>query len=452
MGLSRIFDISTRSLATYQQALDVTAHNISNSSNADYSRQRAILSTSKPNIYGGYIWGSGIQLSDISRVRDSLTDAQIRSNNYKYGDNSKKSELLGQVESLFSEPSGSGLSDLINGFFDSWNKLTVTPNSTALRYNVIQSAQQLSSKVQNINENIDTIKSNIFGEVKADVSTINTSLQTIQSLNEQIFQFQSRGQSPNDLMDQRDKAVDDLSKIVNLNISYDNSGSVNLSIGGVFALDKSNYTQFKVASIDGALRLQTADGNTNVSLKGGELNGLMEMHSKTIPEYQQNIDDIFNTLVSKVNEIHSTGTTIGNPPVTGVNFFDGYKNGELVINDKILNDPNSIAVSADGTAGNGDIALALSDLSNAKILNGSSLSDNYSALISKVGTDKKTADQLASSANLILQQLDQQKSSYSGVSIDEEMSNVLKFQKSYEASAKLVKIADQMLDTIINLV
>jgi flagellar hook-associated protein 1 FlgK len=123
-----------------------------------------------------------------------------------------------------------------------------------------------------------------------------------------------------------------------------------------------------------------------------------------------------------------------------------------LINDDILRDPRNIAISADGTGGNGALSIQLAELSSKKLIEGSTLLESYSALISEIGNEKSAASYSAESNKIVLDKLDEQKASYSGVSIDEEMTNIIKFQRSYDASAKLVKIADEMLQTIINMV
>ena len=133
MGVSRIFDISVRSLAAYQRAMDVTAHNVANSSNPDYSRQQITFATAIPEKLQGFIWGSGVKIDNVLRVRDQLTDQQIRSNNQDYSNNNTRSTIQSQVEVLFSEPSDLGISTLMDTFFNSWSQLSVTPNSSALR-------------------------------------------------------------------------------------------------------------------------------------------------------------------------------------------------------------------------------------------------------------------------------------------------------------------------------
>ena len=251
-------------------------------------------------------------------------------------------------------------------------------------------------------------------------------------------------------MDQRDKAISDLSNLVNITVSAASGGTSIVSIGGVFAADGTTATKFAVGYKDGKLSLITADKNNTAAVSGGEVNAIIDIHNNKIPSYQDDIDAIVNQVVQSVNSLHSTGyDLLGN---TGTNFFDSYQYGKLNINEDILNDPRKLAVSADGTTGNGDIATQLGNLADQKLIDGSTIAEKYSALISKIGNDKLTNDNATESNKLVLDQLTAQQSSYSGVSVDEEMTNILKFQRAYDASAKLIKIADDMLETLITMV
>ncbi len=452
MGLSRVFDISIRSMSAYQQAMDTTSHNVANSSNPDYSRQRVTFSTELPQKLKGMMWGSGVKIDEVLRLRNQLTDTQIRTNNQDYYNNSTRSAIQAQAEVLFSEPSDLGISKLMDSFFNSWSQLAVTPNSNPLRLDVVRSAQALASKVDNIYTGLNTIKEDLLDESRAKVSELNNLLKQTQSLNAQIFNASSAGYVPNDLMDQRDKVIDRLSQLANINVSYDESNAAVISVGGVFAANKTTFTTFQVSSKNGKLGISTSDGVSTAALNGGELYAVTDSYSNVISGYQNKMNQIMGSLKDAVNNIHSTGYSIGTQPETGIDFFESYGDGKLVINQDIILDPSKIAVSADGTEGNGDIAVALSSLADQKILNGASLSDNYSSLVSEAGRNKQSADQLADANNLVIQQLQQQKSSYSGVSIDEEMTNMIRFQRSYDASAKMVKAADEMLQTILSLV
>ena len=452
MALSRIFDIAQRSLGVYQKALDVTSHNIANATNPNYSRQRVNFNTELPEINAGMIWGSGVQLDSVERVRNHLTESQILNNNPKYAFNEKESYLLGQIETVFSEPSELGLSNLINTFFNAWGELAVTPNSVPLRNNVVHSAERLGAKVDTIKESFEIVKSDIEAEFKAKVSSVNDILGQVQNLNAKIFELQTTGSTPNDMMDERDKLINELSKLTNINVSYDSKNIATISIGGVFAVDGTNAVEFEYYENEGEIQMRSEYSGNIVAFTGGEMYGLKDIYSAKLPEYEAQLDQVVNTIRDEVNKIHQQGYTIEEPPQTGLNFFTVSTDGKLRVNEKILDDPYKIAVSADGANGNGDLAVEISGLVNEKSIGNQSILEAYTTLVSGIGNHKQAADKMAESDRLVLEQLDLQKASYSGVSIDEEMANVINFQRSYDASAKLIRVADEMLETILNMV
>lgn len=452
MGLSRIFDISRRSLATYQKAMDITSHNVANASNEDYTRQRVKFATENPETTANFIWGTGVKLSDVERVRSSLIDAQLRNSYANYYNNEQESLLLSQVEQVFSEPSDLGISNIMTEFFNSWNKLSVSANSMSLRYEVVQSAQQLTDRIKLVYDNLNAISYDSMRNFSDKVDSVNSKLQQIQQLNVQVVEAAAVGLSANDIMDQRDKLIDELSQMANVSVITDSTGAANVSIGGIQALDASGYIEFETREINGSLTMVIKGTDTSVTLSGGELCGISTVYSKRVPEYLETLDEISNKLMETVNQIHSTGYTLEENPVSGLDFFESYSDGDLVINPDILNDAAKIAISKDGTEGNGELAADIANIATAKVLNGLTLGDNYSRMISKLGNDKQNADNISESTNLVIEQLEVQKGSISGVSLDEEMTNIIKFQRSYDASARLITVADEMLETIINMV
>ncbi len=452
MGLSSIFDIARRSLGVYQSALGVTSHNIANAANENYSRQRVLFGTETPDVTAGFVWGTGVKITDINRIRDSILDSQIRSNTQKYSSSNRQSNLLGQVESVFSEPSDLGLSNLTSKFFSAWGELSGDPNSSTLRDNIVQAASQFSSKVKSIHDDLNSIKASMISEMNGKVANVNGILKNIQSLNQQIFSQESIGKEANDLLDLRDKAIDDLSGLVNINVSYDDNNIAMISIGGAFAVDASQAAEFKTDIDNGKLGLVSTDGKTKVMLTGGELFAVSDTYSNKIPKYLNKLDSIVNTLFTTVNDAHKTGYSLDDPPQTGLNFFDSYIDGNLKINSLIIDDPGKISASGDGTSGNGDIASKISELQNQKIFDGTTITESYSSLVSGLGSDKQSSDTSAQSYSLVVNQLTNQKSSISGVSVDEEMTNIITYQRAYDASAKLISVADQMLQTIIEMV
>lgn len=452
MAITKIFDISARSLGVYRRALEVTSHNIVNSTNPDYSRQRVNFETDTSDLQAGLVWGNGVRIADVRRLNDSLVGAHIITENSKYNNSYRQNQLITDIEKIFSEPSDLGLSNLFTSFFSSFDELASSPSSMPLRTSVVNAAQNLASKVNSVNQSLSELKVNIRNEYSQNVTTINSLLDQIHQINQEQFVNSYRGVSVNDLIDKRDKLIGELSKLVNINVTYDNTNSACISIGGALAVDRLHSSEFQMVEDNGKLGLKLKDGQYSVNLSGGQLNALEQVYSQKIPAYKSKLDEIVNKFVNAVNQAHSAGYTLSDPPETGISFFESYEDGVLKINPDIINDPGKIAASIDGTSGNGDIALRIAQLTDSNLLNGATLQEAYASLINTIGNDGLLQENYASANEMVLTQLKQQRDSISGVSVDEEMTNIIKFQRSYDASAKLITIADEMLKTIINMV
>lgn len=446
MSISRIMDISSRALQTYQKSINVTSHNISNANNEKYTRQNVNFVSDGSDVMGGM----GVTIKNVERIRNNLLDTQIRYYNSKYSDQEKRSNVLTQLEAIITEPSDNGLSNYINSFFDSWTQLSVNPTSSSLRSNVMQATQQMSDKMKSVYTGFEEVRLSIGNELDGKLSEVNTLLKDISELNRKVFETQLKKGEPNDLMDLRDKSIDELSQLANIQITWDKEGSANISLGGLAVADRYNSDEIKSTLSDGKIIFTSSNGSFRLALNSGELYALTDTYNNKIPNYLDKIDSIATTIMDNVNSLHSGGKTAHTPPLTGVDYFSNYNNGELTINENILADNSYIAASSDGTIGNSDVARQIADLKNQKLLDGKTVSENYFDMVSALGNEKKTTEQNLSSNSVVIQQLDSQKASYSGVSIDEEMTKLIKYQRSYDAAARLIKVADQLIQTLIN--
>lgn len=452
MSLNSVFGIAKSSLFAHQQALAVTSSNLANANNPAYTRQVVNFGSAYTQNRAGYAFGTGVMVKDIVRVRNNVTDIQIRNNNEKYYQAETKSALLGQIEGLFSEPSEYGLSNLFAEFFNTFDELAVDPTSTASRATVIQAAESISEKVKSIYQGLETTSADVKGEAKNTVDTINNLVEQIHVANKQIYEASVVGHYSNDLIDTRDALLDELSMYANINVNIDENNVANVSIGGVFAVDGLHHTEFSLELDNDRLRLVNNDGAGRVSLSGGSLKGFLDIYNEDIPNQQNTMEELVSAFMSKVNEVHQQGYTITDPARTGLDFFTSFSDGNLIINEDILDDANNIAISGDGTQGDNSIALLLADIKNEEILGGQTLTEKYSEFISGIANDINLQDQNAESYALVLDQLNLQKTEYSGVSTDEEMINVMQYQRSYDAAAKLISVADELLETLLTIV
>jgi len=453
MAINKLLNISANSLSVYQKALTVASHNIANVNNKNYSRQKALIIPDASDKLNGLIIGSGVTIEDITRIKNDLLEKQIISYNKQYGYTDQKNQTLGAIEGLYSEPKNLGISTLLNKFFDSWDKLAKDPTSSPYRDDVINSAKQLSTKMENIYAGTRRIQQDLKQDAIQTTEQINLHLKNIHNLNEQIYNQVALGSSPNDLLDERDKAILELSELVNVNVTYGENKVANISIGNSFAADRKFHNEYEVVEEGGKIIMRTkGDASNQISVHEGKIAALIDSHNTEIPNQLQALDDLGNAIVNKVNEIHKKGYTLHDPPLTGENFFESYGQGVLKINDNILNDNKYIAVSGDKAKGNNKFALEMAKLKTFKDSDGNTFEEKYSKIISDIANKKKQNEQKAKSFKLVIDQMNVQKAKYSAVSVDEEMVDVIKFQRSFGASAKLISIADDLLKTLINLV
>ena len=452
MSLSSIFTIAKSSLFAHQQALSVTSTNLANANNPAYSRQVVMFGSTPPDNRAVFSFGTGVAVEKVLRVRNQVTDAQIRVNNQSYYDANKRSSVLKQVESMFSEPSEYGLSNLINNFFNSWDELAVDPLSTSLRTSVVQSAQTLSEKIGSLYKGISQTKIDVKNEAKTMVQNVNRIVEQIHIANKQIYEANVVGHYANDLVDTRESLIDELSQYASINVSYDKNNVASVSVGGMFAVDGLHHVKFELVQDGDSLSLMNEEKSVSATLNGGELNGLITMFNEKLPDQLDKLNTLSSVIMENVNNIHKKGYTLTDHAETGIDFFSKYENGVLYINEDILKNNDNIAISSDGTTGNNEIALQLAELQNLEVLDGDTISTIYSDFVTGIANEINLQEQNAESYNLVLNQLANQKSEYSGVSTDEEMVNVMKYQKSYDAAAKMITVADELLETLINLV
>lgn len=450
MGINKLFDIANRSLLTYQSALNATSNNISNANNPEYSRQRVVLTAEDPEYNGKLAFGSGVKLTDIQRIRDGILDEQTWSYNSRQSYAEKQYGTLSKLEALLSEPTDLGLSNLTAQFFNSFEKLAVDPSSTALRNNTLNAAQNMTGKLTNIYSGYTEIQQDIKQETIQMVKTVNSYVDQVYTLNKQIYQVTANGSTPSDLLDKRDFLIGELSKIANINVTINSDQSATISIGGVFAVDRLNSQQFQMTETVDGISVTTDDGAAKLSLNYGELYSNLNVYNKEIPKYQANLDAIGQAIFDNVNAIHNTGQTNTDPPQTNIDFFSSYGQGKLVVNQNIIDNSNLIAASANGEGGNNEIAQQIADLQSTSLIGTETISNSYSNFVNNLANEIQLQNQNQESFQLVLNQLDNQITEKSGVSVDEEMVNVIKFQRSYDAAARMIRVADEMFQTLLN--
>ena len=227
-----------------------------------------------------------------------------------------------------------------------------------------------------------------------------------------------------------------------------------VSIDGAVVASGAGSAPLQATASGTGMTITLAGSGRQIAVRGGELGGVLGMYNTTIPRYLDQLDQIAGALITRVNTLHASGFGLGNPPSTGTNLFTGTNAATIDINGAVQTNVNLLAASADGTVGNNAIALALANVGNEQIMSGNTLSINqfYGGMVSSVGMAVNSAQHAEDSASSLLDAFNQQQSSVSGVSLDEEMVNMIKFQHAFDAAAKLVTTTDELFQTVLNMV
>lgn len=419
-GLLSTLNTAKSGMNVSQVAIQTTSHNISNINTPGYSRQRVNQSASSPysmpgknsNFGAGQI-GTGAQIDDVTRIRNSFYDYQYRSESHQYGSTSVKYEYFKNIEGIFNEPSDTAISSSLNSFFNSWSELSKDPQSSGVKSVVIENGKYLSNSINSAFKRLESLEEGLDKQSEYIMDEVNSMLSQLDKLEKNIKIIQGSGKSPNDFLDKRDQLLDNLSFKLNIN-------------------DKDVKATLKKAyDANGKV---TLDDLTKSGVKiSGELEGTLSMKQE-INKYKDGLKQLANTITSNVNK------------AAGQEIFK-VKDGELIsINPEMLQEPEKINVTA-------DIALKVYELKSEKVnINGKDMTINtfYNSMIQNLGQSSAAVIRDESNQSKLLENIDSSRSSVSGVSLDEEMISLVQLQHTYSANAKVMSTIDSLLDVVVN--
>lgn len=439
-------EIGARALHAFQTALDVTAHNVANVGTRGYSRQRAQLTQIRDRLGAQFSLGGGVRTDTILRVRDLFLDQQARSAG---SDSSRLSTLnrqLLQIEALVSETGSNGLGAKFDSFFNAFQQLSVNPEDPAIRSLVASAGASLAGAMRGLRAQLWQIESDITGQIDGKMTEINGLTVQIARLNEQISLATASGASPNDLLDQRDGIVEDLSALVEIDVRAGNNGTVDIFAGEAVLVRageaKPIPTQLNLAAG------QLTDGTHRIDLSGGELAGLAQAQQH-VEEYRRTLDTLAGTLIQRVNATHQAGRTLNG--TTNVDFFAGTSALDIDLSAAVKADPRNIAAGVSGAVGDGAQALAMARLRDETqfALGGQTFGGYYGAWTTGIGGAISANRASLTTQSAVLDQVDAMREAVSGVSLDEEMANMMRYQRSYQAAARVVTVFDEVIQDMI---
>lgn len=452
-----LLNIGRNALIAQQKAIDVTGNNIANVNTPGYSRQRVNFEQSEPvRDYGGQM-STGVTVNQkIQRFYDQFINAQLNTENENLGRWEAQQSALEKVEVMFDEVSGYGLNSAMSDFWNSWQDLANNPSGHVERTSMLSSGQYLSTTFTQLRENIVKVQDDIDLNVKNIVGDINTMSSQIAELNRKIVQVEVSGHSANDYRDERDLLVNNLAKLVDIDSFEDENGHMNISIADGRPLVEGTKTwQLSTSVVSGNQTINWEDSSgtpTDITsqLSGGELKGWTEARDVIIQGYIDRLDELSSSIISEVNSLHSTGFGLDG---SQNDFFTGTDATNMAVNSAIVADVSLIAAAGDATAlpGDNSTAIAIADLSSSLTMlgNSSTFEAFYSGLIGDVGSDVRSAQLNSDHQTAMVQHLENYREEVSGVSLDEEMVNLVKFQHAYNAAAKLITTTQDMIDTLM---
>ncbi len=475
VGLNSIFDIGRKALKANLNALDVTGNNIANVNTEGYSRERINLKPSLPIKTPNGIYGTGVDVESVRRVRDRIVDRQIRTNNSPLGEFSQKEKIYKQIENIFNEPSAeTGIRQQLQSFFDSFSELANDPESSSSRTVLQKQAEVLVETIKRIDDQLRVLSNDVGFETEQKIKEINDIAQKIADLNIKIATLENAGGYANQLRDERDLELDKLSQMTSVYYAEESSGAINVSIGSnSIVSDGERVSTLKtIEQKDGENLLSKvigAESGLEFSPNGGELKALIELRNEIIPKYREELDSLAKTLISQVNSIHRNGVGLKGSEQEiphDNNFFTGTGVSDIDISNAIKENVNNIAAAEriesidesgqtviSGAPGDNKIALQIANLKGTLVFNSNTetFDDYLSKVIGTLGVESSDAKNNASRQNMVVTQFKNLRDSTSGVSLDEELTYLIKYQRGYQAAARVISTVDDMYLTLINM-
>ncbi|MFT9097150.1 flagellar hook-associated protein FlgK [Liquorilactobacillus sp.] len=497
-GLFGTLNNATSGLSANQVALQTSSHNIANTSTDGYSRQRVDLETNSAyTVPGVGMLGTGVKSAGVERIVDDFVRGQIRNANSNYQFATEKSDVLGDLENVFNEPSDNGLLTQLSTLTSSWTGLSNNPESDTAKTLVAENASTFADTLNSMANDISSLNSSTVQSVNKNVLDFNNKVEQLQNLNEQIYNMSSRGESPNDLLDTRDSVLKDLSGLANITTTTDNYGRAFVQLDGQDVLTSTNMSTLSVVTTStasgstlavggdssdvGTTDTQYAVGTVVLSnsaestdyqklnVSSGTIGGLQAAIGET-QDRLQDLNDFAETIAKTTNMVYTNGSS----STTG--FFnlgtgDNYA-ANITLSSDVSNNVTGISAGKTTASGDGTKAAAIAALAGTKLdfpvsdtelatydstsmsftssQTGSTFANEFNNTVTKNGISKQSADNTATAQQSVLTQLEEKDASVSGVSLNEEMSNIIKYQQGFQANARLLSVVSEMLDTLIN--
>ncbi|MGA2727691.1 MAG: flagellar hook-associated protein FlgK [Terracidiphilus sp.] len=445
-GLNTTLLIGIQALEASQGAINATSNNIANANTPGYTREVPQFTETPLNQVNDQLLGGGVSLNGLQSVRDELLNLQIQQQTSSQSSVDTQSTSLQQVQTYFTS-TGGDIASALSSFSSSLAELSANSSDAAVQQTVLSSGQNLANAFNSTANGLTSVQSAANTQVTQTIAQINTLTTQIAQLNGQLWQLQASGQDGGTVQDQRDQAVLQLSQLTNIAVTQSSDGeTITTGNGSPLVMGSQSFSLQTATGSNGMQQVLDSSGNNiTASIQGGQLGGAIQIRDQVIPGYLNQLNTLATQFGASFNAAQAQGfDSNGNK---GQNFFTVPSVNAAAGFSVAINNPALIAVSSDGSSGsNGNVA-NLSATLTSKLPSGQTPAQAYASLVYQVGNATSTATSQSSAIGQNLLQLTNQQSSISGVNIDEETTNLIKYQQAYEAAARIVSTI-QALGTV----
>jgi len=446
-GLNTTLLTGTQALDAAQAALQAASNNIANANTPGYTREVTQLSENAESLSGGVVTGGGVTVDGVQSVRDELLNLQIQQQTSLKSQADAESTSLQALQPLFSS-TGEDIASTLSAFSSSLGQLSANPSSSAVRQSVLDAGKNLANSFHSVASGLESAQSAADQQVTQTVAQINSLASQIANLNAQLTQPGVAQQNGGTIEDQRDQLVQQLSTLTGISITQSSDGEVITTGNGTpLVMGSQSFALQTTTGAGGFQQVLDANGNNiTTSIQGGQLGGAIQMRDQTIPGFLNSLNDLAGQFAASVNAAQAAG--YDSTGAAGRPFFSIPSTGSAAAGIAVaLTSGSQIASSSDGSSGsNGNVANLLAAV-NGNMSSGQTPASAYANLVYQVGSAAANASAQSSALTQSITQLTNQQSSASGVNIDEETTNLIRYQTAYEAAARVVSTI-QALNTV----
>jgi flagellar hook-associated protein 1 FlgK len=466
-----MMDTGRRSMMNSQTAIQTAGHNIANKTTEGFSRQRVEIQSAEPYGVGNLRVGTGSKTAMVARINNPYLEKQIGSEQSKLGYYQGKSDALVRVEQVYNEQVNKGLNTFMSEFFNAFREFSNNPESLATRTQVKEMADFLTKDFQRVSHQLTEIQKDIDQQVQVQVHEINEMTAEIGRLNEKIQTVKINGGPANDERDRRDLLLKKLGEKLNIRWAEGEDGMVTVSAGNS-ALLVAGYDVKPLEVLRTPATDTKGEGNVDIfyhnsvqatpipvtsQINGGSVGGLLEVRDQVINDLHERVDTMAYMLATSVNEVHTQGFDAYNRKAG--NFFELSMDSEhiadsLSLSSRVRDDVKSIAAAQQPNApADNSIAMKISQLQYDGVMEDgqTTMDEYYNSMVGQVGIHARRSQSAQVAQSDVVKQLGNIRESISGVSLDEETTKLIEYQKAFDASARLIKTADEMFDTVLSL-